>query len=611
MKFYDRLRNKASSLEEITETETENRQLRVFTDINLREIRHIAHQYSINQDKKNKKDYETKEDIACMATTVGINYAIHVLKDDPERLDHTMKRIDNEITKSFSYLTDVDRWINLPECITLLDIIIDETENENAVYEMGLNSYDLGSVNSFIRQVVTLLTPQTLLKKSVSLSKKFNNYVDSKLTVESNDLTVISATYTKPELIPINKCEYEESIYSAIPTLFGYKPWDVEQPKCIKKGDDICEYHIHTQNIRDPNNKTPLLTRISNFPKYFVLGLSKLTGALDEYLAEAEESNRAIRKALVEANESRLESEKKSNIFRVYMRPTLVDRVDQGEDPTEDDLQIIDTSILFSDIREFTNLSELMGEYDVARFLNSYLSKMSTVIKDYGEIDKLIGDSIMANFDSVDKSVNAGIRLLEELQIYNKERFENPERTTIHVRSGIGVHFGPVTMGNIGSPVSRYDYTLIGDSVNVASRIEGLTKRYGVDFLISDTAYDKILDSIDTENIRSLDIVRVKGRKNPVELYEVFSHEPDQIKQVKHQVQPYLNKAYEHYLNADVETANNIYRKLRNELPKHSSLKERCIDPAIDYLAKRSQWVLTKGLHKEANWNPIHEFKEK
>ncbi len=611
MKLHDRLRNKNSSLEDITQTESDKRELRVFNDINLKDIRHIAQQYSTNQDKKDKKDYETQEDITCMATTVGINYAIHVLKDEPEKLDHTMQRIDGELSKSFSYLTDVDRWINLPECIKLLDIIIEETGNENAVYEMGLNSYDLGSVSSFLRTMITLLTPKTLLKKSVSLSSKFNNYVHNELDVETNDLTIIRATYTKPELIPINKCEYEESIYSAIPTVFGYKPWDVEQVKCIKNGDDMCEYHIHTQNVHDSENKTPLLTRIANFPKYLVLGLSKLTGALDEYLAEAEESNRAIRKALVEANESRQESDRKSNIFRVYMRPSLVDRVDLGEDPTEDDLKIIDTSILFSDIRDFTNLSELMGEYDVARFLNSYLSKMSTVIKDYGEIDKLIGDSIMANFDSVEQSIDAGIKLLEQLQQYNKERFENPDRSTIHIRSGIGGHYGTVTMGNIGSPVSRYDYTLIGDSVNVASRIEGLTKRYGVDFLISDTAYNQLDSTKDTTNIRPIDVVRVKGRNNPVELYEVFSHEPDQIRKIKHQVQPYLKNAYKHYRNADVETAHQIYSKLINELPKHSSLKGRCVDPAIDYLAQRSSLVINNKLHTDPNWDPIHEFKEK
>ena len=187
----------------------------------------------------------------------------------------------------------------------------------------------------------------------------------------------------------------------------------------------------------------------------------------------------------------------------------------------------LEMSVLFSDIRDFTTLSESMTPEDNFRFINSYLSRMEPVINtNNGFIDKYIGDAIMALFSGeADNAVNAGIAMLHRLVEYNQIR-ANSGYAPIQI--GIGINTGSLMLGTVGGQ-NRMDGTVISDAVNLASRVEGLTKNYGVSLLITQETYSR-LENPSQYAIRTLDTVKVKGKSELVTVYEVFDADGPEIK---------------------------------------------------------------------------------
>ncbi len=187
-------------------------------------------------------------------------------------------------------------------------------------------------------------------------------------------------------------------------------------------------------------------------------------------------------------------------------------------------------SVLFSDIRDFTTISEKMTPEDNFKFINAYLSRMEpTIVENNGFIDKYIGDAIMALFgSSADDALKAGIAMLHQLSNYNTTR-GRPERPKIRI--GIGINTGRLMLGTVGG-AKRMDGTVISDAVNLASRIESLTKYYGVSLLISDNTFVRLEDA-NQYAIRIVDRVTVKGKSQPVIVYEVFDADPLEIRDAK------------------------------------------------------------------------------
>lgn len=193
----------------------------------------------------------------------------------------------------------------------------------------------------------------------------------------------------------------------------------------------------------------------------------------------------------------------------------------------KDDLSLLDgkyrrCSILFSDLRNFTTITEKMGAIEVVKFLNRYFSTMvDSVIKNNGVLDKFIGDAIMAVFgipyphkNDVRNSIRCSLDMLEKLKEFNKV---NPNRETLNL--GIGIATGNVISGNVGSN-KRFEYTVIGDSVNLASRLEGLSKTYNLNILICSTTYNKIAEDF---YCREIDTVFVKGKNISTKIYSVIA----------------------------------------------------------------------------------------
>jgi class 3 adenylate cyclase/ActR/RegA family two-component response regulator len=187
-------------------------------------------------------------------------------------------------------------------------------------------------------------------------------------------------------------------------------------------------------------------------------------------------------------------------------------------------------SILFSDIRSFTAMSEKMSPEENFRFINSYLSRMEPAIaENRGFIDKYIGDAIMALFGgSADDAIKAAIAMLETLVEYNQHR-ESVGYPGVKI--GIGINTGSLMLGTVGGK-NRMDGTVISDAVNLASRVESLTKQYGVSLLISHETFARIQNPSDYK-IRLIERLKVKGKSKAVAVFEVFDGDPPQLRDAK------------------------------------------------------------------------------
>ncbi len=187
-------------------------------------------------------------------------------------------------------------------------------------------------------------------------------------------------------------------------------------------------------------------------------------------------------------------------------------------------------SVLFADIRDFTSLSESMTPEQNFKFINAFLSRMEPrIIENQGFIDKYIGDEIMALFSGgADNAVKAGIAMLETLTEYNRHRANSGY---VPINIGIGINTGSLMLGTVGGK-SRMDSTVISDAVNLASRLEQLTKDYGVSLLISHHTFLQ-LEDYNQYAFRIIDRLKVRGKSAPVSVYELFNAESPEIREGK------------------------------------------------------------------------------
>jgi len=213
-----------------------------------------------------------------------------------------------------------------------------------------------------------------------------------------------------------------------------------------------------------------------------------------------------------------------TGLFGRYVSPGVVDNIIKGDIDTTLKGHSQDLSILFSDLRSFTTLSEELGAKDTSILLNTYFDAMIPIVfKHKGTLDKLMGDAIMAFFGAPvyfpDHSVKAAEASLDMLIALKSLRFSGV-RGIDRLNLGIGLNTGTVTIGNLGSR-EFMDYTIIGDAVNLASRLEGLNKVYGTNIIAGESAIPGLSDKF---LLRELDIVRVKGKENFVAIFEVAGY---------------------------------------------------------------------------------------
>ena len=217
--------------------------------------------------------------------------------------------------------------------------------------------------------------------------------------------------------------------------------------------------------------------------------------------------------------------------FSRYMSPTLVEQL--AADPSRLTLggETRDMTLLFCDVRDFTTLSETMDAGTLTRFINRFLTPMTEIILDHrGTIDKYMGDAIMAFWnaplDDPDHAPNAAraalamIKSLERLNVEWEADAKARGTTSPYVAIGIGLNSGPCCVGNMGSDL-RFDYSVIGDDVNLASRLEGQSKTYGVPIVIGENTRARL----DRVAVLELDLLRVKGKQRPVRIFALLGDE--------------------------------------------------------------------------------------
>jgi adenylate cyclase len=222
-----------------------------------------------------------------------------------------------------------------------------------------------------------------------------------------------------------------------------------------------------------------------------------------------------------------IEKRMKGTLAR-YMTKEIADQL-MDSDGAELGGQIKELSILFSDIRNFTTISERLGPQETVAMLNEYFSTMVDIVFHHGGIlDKFIGDAMLGVFgapfstdEDADKAVCTAIDMMKALKQFNAGRMLKNQET---INIGIGIATDNVLVGNIGS-IKRMDYTVIGDGVNLASRLEGATKFYHADILISEKTCDLLKYRY---FIREVDLIRVKGKLLPVKVFEILDHHDKQ-----------------------------------------------------------------------------------
>ena len=212
--------------------------------------------------------------------------------------------------------------------------------------------------------------------------------------------------------------------------------------------------------------------------------------------------------------------------FGSYVSPALVDEIVKNPGLLKLGGEKREGSILFSDIRGFTTLSESLSPEELVRLLNDYLSPMTRIVmEEKGTLDKFIGDAVMAIYNAplnvaghAGHACRSALKMMERLQQLNADF---ARRGLPQIDIGIGINTGEAVVGNMGADI-RFDYTAIGDTVNLASRLEGLNKVYGTDILVSESTRSQAGDGF---VFREVDLVRVKGKNKPVAVYQLMTQE--------------------------------------------------------------------------------------
>jgi adenylate cyclase len=290
------------------------------------------------------------------------------------------------------------------------------------------------------------------------------------------------------------------------------------------------------------------------------------------------------------------EKRMKSTMSR-YMDPGLADQLLSGGDELLGG-KSIEATVLFSDVRSFTTITEELGPQGTVAMLNEYFTIMVDCIsREGGMLDKFIGDAIMAGFglpiahdDDPDRAVRATISMIRELRVWNVER---EKKGQMPIDMGIGLNSDNIVSGNIGSP-KRMDFTMIGDGVNLAARLESACKQYSARILISEFTHKKLKG---TYRMRDVDLVVVKGKTKPVGVYEVLDYHTDETYPNLMDNVNYFNEAVKHYRKGDWDKAVVKFREAINANPNDKlagTYIERCehlkAEPPKDW---NGVWVMT------------------
>jgi adenylate cyclase len=287
-------------------------------------------------------------------------------------------------------------------------------------------------------------------------------------------------------------------------------------------------------------------------------------------------------------------------IFSRYISPQVVNELLENYEDVELGGKEVEATVFFSDIKNFTSISESLSPKELVFHLNNYLTLTSEVILEQkAMLDKYIGDAIMAIFGTPIKVENhalsackAALKIQKLLEIEHQKSVKSslPQFVT-----RIGLNTGKMIVGNIGS-TARTDYTVIGDSVNTASRLEGINKIYGTNIIISESTYEMVKEQM---LVRELDKLRVKGKENPVKIFELISENREVDNTILEKIK-YFGIGLENYRNRKWNDAIEMFKNVLL-IDKYDSPSKLFID-RCEKLSK---------MDLDSNWDGIFNAKTK
>ncbi len=282
-------------------------------------------------------------------------------------------------------------------------------------------------------------------------------------------------------------------------------------------------------------------------------------------------------------------------VLNRYLSPRVVDEILVDPDDFELGGREMDATVFFSDIRNFTGLSEKMSPKELVSNLNEYFTIASEIILEHDAmLDKYIGDAIMAIFgaplQSDKHAVNACLAAIQAQDILGKHYSVNDHGNRTAFETRIGLNSGKMVIGNIGS-LKRLDYTAIGDSVNLASRLEGVNKEFGTQIIISESTYELARDEVEA---RELDFLRVKGKQLPIRIYELLGRK-DEISPEKRDLLEQFVEGLNSYRSRKWKKAQRIFLSILEKDPSDT--------PSRTYLS-RCQLLAKVGVPDD--WDGIY-----
>ncbi len=287
--------------------------------------------------------------------------------------------------------------------------------------------------------------------------------------------------------------------------------------------------------------------------------------------------------------------------FSLYLAPGVIEQIIENPDILALGGENREITIFFSDIASFSSISERLSPPDLVKLLNEYLSEMTDIILSYnGTIDKYIGDAIMAFYgapvmleDPALKACYAAIDMKKRLRELQEE-WKNQGKSEV-ISARMGLNTGMAVVGNMGSR-TRMDYTAMGDSVNLASRLEGANKYYGTNAMISESTYAFVKDNVEA---RKLDVIRVVGKKEPVGIYELLGRKGNLPGRMYDMIELY-NRGLDSFNQRDWKKAKSFFRNGLQSVDDDG--------PSLAYIERCNHFMQTPP---PKNWDGVYTMKSK
>ncbi len=318
-----------------------------------------------------------------------------------------------------------------------------------------------------------------------------------------------------------------------------------------------------------------------------------------------------ISESLIQYIISEKEKKQVKNAFSHYMSPDLVAQL--ANDPSSLKLggETKNLTLLFSDIRGFTTISEGMQAEELTGFINRFLTPMTNIIlQNKGTIDKYMGDAIMAFWNAplndpnhASNAANAALEMIKGVKAFNNKQelmAKESNKEFIPINIGIGLNTGDCCVGNMGSE-QRFDYSVLGDDVNLASRLEGQSKYYSVDIIIGENTYKKLNNPAAIE----LDLIKVKGKNKPVLIYALLGGKDLSEKQDFIQLRSNFNEMLQYYRQQDWKKAKICIEKC-SDIATEMNLN---LQGLLDLYSNRVKAFLKTPPPK--NWDGVYTSSEK